>query len=301
MKLKIIEHKGIFISISVVLVTLAVASLVFFGLKPGIDFKSGSMWQVKAPGATEASIRDFAVSDLKIEDPIVSYDKNSDSYSLVFREISPSERTSFNESLIKKFPGGEEMDFSMTSPSVSAELKNKAIWVVILVLLVIAAYIAFAFRSVSHPIQSYKYGLVAILALAHDVTIAAGVYALFGHFAGITIDTNFVVALLTIAAFSVQDTIVIMDRVRENLLSSKHKETLSEVVGKSLNEVFFRSFITSVSIMLVLAAITFFGPLSVRYFSLTMLVGMFFGTYSSLFVASPLLVLWHELDNKFKK
>ncbi len=301
MKLKIIKNKRIFISLSIVFVSLAVASLLAFGLKPGIDFKSGSMWQIKAPGATESSINEFAVSELKIEDPIIAYDKISDSYSLVFREISPSERTSFNEALKQKFQGAEEMDFSMTSPSVSSELKNKAVWVVILVLVVIALYISFAFRSVSWPISSYKYGIVAIIALAHDVTIAAGVYALIGHFVGITIDTNFIVALLTIAGFSVQDTIVVMDRIRENLLASKHKENLSDIVEKSLGEVFKRSVITSVSIMLVLAAIALFGPLSVRYFALTMFVGMFFGTYSSLFVASPLLVLWHQLDNKFKK
>lgn len=300
MKLPIIKNKNWFLLVSVIFVSVAVYTLAVFGLRPGIDFKSGSMWQVNVP-ASERDLTDFLKLELKIEDPIISYDAPTDSYSIVMREVSDAERAGYAEKLKERFGDLRELDFGTTSPSVSTELKNKAVWLIISVLAVMALYITLAFRSVSRPVSSWKYGVATIIALAHDVVIAAGAYAILGQLKGVTIDTNFIVALLTIAGFSAQDTIVVFDRIRENLSGEKGRVDLPSVVNKSLNEVLGRSLNTSVSIMLVLSAIAFFGPLSVKYFALTMLVGMFFGTYSSIFVASPVLVLWHSLDTKVKK
>ncbi len=300
MKFPIIKNKKWFLLISVLFVSLSIYSLISFGLKPGIDFKSGSMWQISVP-ASERSLSDFLKSDLKIEDPIISYDAQTDSFSIVMGETTDALRAEYSEKLKNRFGDLKELDFGSTSPSISSELRNRAVLLIVSVLVVMALYITVAFRGISKPVSSWKYGIATVIALAHDVTIAAGVYALIGHLKGVTIDTNFIVALLTIAGFSAQDTIVVFDRIRENLLGEKGKTNLPEVVNKSVNEVLGRSINTSVSIMLVLAAIAFFGPLSVKYFALTMLVGLFFGTYSSIFVASPVLVLWHSLDTKVKK
>jgi len=301
MKANIIKNSKWFLALSVLFVAVALTSIFTFGLKPGIDFKSGSMWQIRVPSADEQSLRNFFESDLAVEEPIIAYDASTNSYSVIFRETSDADHRAYFEKMKERFGAVDDLDFGTTSPSVSSELKDKAAWIIILSLIVMAVYITIAFRKVSWPIKSYKYGAVTLIALAHDVIIAAGAFALIGHFYGVTIDTNFIVALLTIAGFSAQDTIVIFDRIRENLMNAKGKGEIGEIVNRSLNEVFRRSLITSVSIMLVLGAIAFFGPLSVRYFAFTMLVGMFFGTYSSLFVASPLLVLWHKLDTRFKK
>lgn len=300
MKFPIIKNKKWFLLVSVLFVSLSIYSLVSFGLKPGIDFKSGSMWQISVPAA-ERSLSDFLKSDLKIEDPIISYDAQTDSFSIVMGETTDALRAEYSEKLKSRFGDLKELDFGSTSPSVSSELRNRAVLLIVSVLAVMALYITIAFRGISKPVSSWKYGIATVIALAHDVTIAAGVYALIGHLKGVTVDTNFIVALLTIAGFSAQDTIVVFDRIRENLLGEKGKTNLPEVVNKSVNEVLGRSINTSVSIMLVLAAIAFFGPLSVKYFALTMLAGLFFGTYSSIFVASPVLVIWHSLDTKVKK
>lgn len=300
MKFPIIKNKKWFLLVSVLFVSLSIYSLASFGLKPGIDFKSGSMWQISVPAA-ERSLSDFLKSDLKIEDPIISYDAQTDSFSIVMGETTDALRAEYSEKLKSRFGDLKELDFGSTSPSVSSELRNRAVLLIVSVLAVMALYITIAFRGISKPVSSWKYGIATVIALAHDVIIAAGVYALIGHLKGVTVDTNFIVALLTIAGFSAQDTIVVFDRIRENLLGEKGKTNLPEVVNKSVNEVLGRSINTSVSIMLVLAAIAFFGPLSVKYFALTMLVGLFFGTYSSIFIASPVLVIWHSLDTKVKK
>lgn len=300
MKANIVKNRNWFLSLSGLFIALSLVSIFIFGLKPGVDFKSGSMWQVRVPAADEHAIKEFFESDLKINEPVVSYDQGTNSYSVIFNEVTDSEHRAYLEKMRTKFGQVDDLDFGTTSPSVSSELRQKAVWIIVLSLLVMALYITFAFRQVSWPVKSYKYGIVTLIALAHDVIIATGAFAIIGHFMGVTIDTNFIVALLTIAGFSAQDTIVVFDRIRENLLHSKGKGELSEIVDRSINEVFRRSVNTSVSIMLVLVAISIFGPLSSRYFALTMLVGMFFGTYSSIFVASPLLVVWHKLSSREK-
>lgn len=297
MKANIIKNTKWFLSLSVIFVALAMVSIVVFGFNLGIDFKSGSMWQVRVPSANEESLKSFFSKDLNIEEPIISYDVSTNSYAVIFEETSDADHYAYLDKMKEKFGSVEDLDFGTTSPSVSAELKQKAVWIIVLSLIVMAVYITIAFRKVSYPVKSYKYGVVTLVALAHDVIIASGVFALVGYLNGAVIDTNFIVALLMIAGFSSQDTIVVLDRIRENLLSSKNREDLGEIVDRSINEVFRRSINTSFCIMLVLVAVAFLGPLSMRYFALTMFVGMFFGTYSSLFVASPLLVLWHKLDD----
>lgn len=173
------------------------------------------------------------------------------------------------------------------------ELTRKAILAIILVAITIICFIAYAFRKVSKPVSSWRYGLIAIVSLLHDIIIPVGIFSWLSYYLGAEVDTLFVVALLTVLGLSVSDTIVIFDRIRENLHNEQNisKADFSVVVGKSLNQSFVRSISTSLSTILVLVALFFFGPETTKYFALILISGMFFGTYSSIFLASPLLVL----------
>jgi len=206
---------------------------------------------------------------------------------------------------LQALSGGEkneakETNFNSIGPSVGAELTRKAIISVILVSLAIICFIAFAFRKVSKPVSSWKYGLIAVVALLHDVIIPSGIFALLSHFYGAELDTLFVVAVLTILGLSVSDTIVIFDRIRENSKeqNDNRQTDFKTIVGSSLDQSFVRSIATSMTVILVLLALVFFGPESTKYFALMLTAGMFFGTYSSIFLASPLLVLVEETQKK---
>ncbi|OGN25672.1 MAG: protein-export membrane protein SecF, partial [Candidatus Yanofskybacteria bacterium RIFCSPLOWO2_01_FULL_44_22] len=188
--------------------------------------------------------------------------------------------------------------FDSIGPTIGRELKRNAAIALVVAIIAIVLYIAWAFRHVSEPVSSWKYGVAAVIALIHDVTIPTAVFALLGKFSGVPIDALFITALLTIMGFSVHDTIVVFDRTRENLRKLKGREEFSVTVNRSVNETFTRSINTSVTILLALVAIVVFGGESVRYFALALIIGIVFGTYSSIFIASPLLVLWNDLTKK---
>jgi preprotein translocase subunit SecF len=199
----------------------------------------------------------------------------------------------------EKFGEVEDLDFSTISPSISAELKQKAYIAILLVLIGISLFIAFAFRKVSEPIKSWKYGLITLITLFHDVAIPAGVFVALGYFAGVTVDTNFIVAILFVMGFSVNDTIVVFDRIRENLLIAKEerrREKLKDIVDKSIRETIARSINTSLTLIVVLLAVYFLGPVSTKMFILAILIGAVAGTYSSLFFASPLLLFAEKIS-----
>lgn len=299
----IIKNKKIFISISLVLVFASLVSLIVFGLEPGIDFKGGAL--------SEVAYEDTRPSQEELNTPLENLGFGSvllqptgeKGYIVKTRDLNDSEHALLLETLSK---GGEnplsETSFNSIGPSVGRELTRKAIIAIILISLVIISFIAFAFRAVSKQVSSWKYGVIAIVTLLHDVIISIGVFTLLSHFYGAELDTLFVVAILTILGLSVSDTIVIFDRIRENLraLHSDEKFEFSELVGKSLEQSFTRSISTALTVILVLIALFFFGPVSTKYFALMLMTGMFFGTYSSIFLASPILVLVEEWQNKKK-
>jgi preprotein translocase subunit SecF len=190
------------------------------------------------------------------------------------------------------------MRVDFINSSVSSELKNKSLMAIFWAIAGIMAYIAWAFRKVSYPVQSWKYGLGAVIALIHDILITMGVFALLGHFKGVEVGIPFIAALLTILGFSVHDTIVVYDRTRENLLRGSRKEAFSDVVNRSLNETLVRSINTSMTVIITLLAIYIFGGQSIQDFSLALLIGVTFGTYSSIFIASALLVTFHNWSTK---
>ncbi len=297
----IIKHKKIFVTFSAVLVALSIASIFVFGVKVGIDFKGGALTEVTYTGERP----DQAELNLSLDGlgfgSVLLQPTGEKGYIVKSRDLSETEHAALLESLSKNGKNSlTEVSFNSIGPSVGRELTEKAIVAVILVSLAIIFFIAFAFRKVSRPISSWKYGLIAIATLLHDVIIPVGIFVTLSHYYSAEIDTLFVVAVLTILGLSVSDTIVIFDRVRENLKASVNvsKVNFSEIVGLSLEQSFVRSICTSLTVILVLLALFFFGPVTTRYFALMLAAGMFFGTYSSIFLASPLLVLWEEWQAK---
>lgn len=290
----IIKYKKIFVLISVVLVSLSIFSMIFFGLKFGIDFKGGSLLEIKYTELrpTQAEIEE-AIKPLDLGSTVVQ-PMGEKGFSIKTRDITLEEKDAIMSALGDK---AEELNFNSIGPSVGAELVRKSIISFVLVVLGIIFWIAFSFRKVSKPVSSWKYGLIAIVALIHDVVIPSGILAFLGYLYGVEIDTLFVVAILTILGLSVSDTIVVFDRIRENIRIG-HFKTFEETVGRSLDQVYTRSLATSFTVIVVLLALVFFGPLSTKFFAIILTIGMFFGTYSSIFLASPLLVLVNNMQNK---
>ncbi|HBU06625.1 MAG TPA: protein translocase subunit SecF [Candidatus Magasanikbacteria bacterium] len=296
--INIIGHRKINLFVSGLLFVVSVVALLTFGLKPGNDFVSGSLLEVGFNNG-------ILPVNQEVKDTLSSLDlgnvsiQPTDSKSLIIKMkfLTEEEHQAVLSTLRQKYEVNEnkvlENRFETVGPAVSATLKQRSAQAVIVVIIGIIIYVAYAFRRVSKPIASWKYGVVAVVALFHDVTITMGVFAFLGHYFGIEVDIPFVVACLTILGYSVNDTIVIFDRIRENLI--RHSaENFPATVNKAINETFARSLNTTFTTLFTLAALFIFGGESIKYFSLALLVGIFLGAYSSIFVASPLLVEWHN-------
>lgn len=296
--MNVIKYRTIWFAVSVVLILGSIVSLATWGLKFGIDFTGGSIqeisWNVERP-TNEAIASVF--KEQGIDQTIIQASGDKTTIQR-FQDVDESTHAKVLTALKSKFATSttkgndvlEEKSFSSIGPTIGNELKNKSIYAILMVLGAIILYVAWAFRRVSRPVASWKYGVAAVIALTHDVFIPIGFFSVLGHFLGYEIDILFVTALLTVLGFSVHDTIVVFDRIRENLL--KRDGTFAEIVNFSVNQTFVRSINTSLTVMVVLLAVFFFGGASIRNFVLTLIIGVFFGTYSSIFIASPILVEW---------
>ncbi len=294
----VIKYQKIFLAISVAFVVLSIAFIIAFGLKPGIDFTGGSALGLSfADARPDAALLKERADNAGFGDALIQ-PTGEKGVSVKTRDLTDAERASLIAALTD---GGSDSatqeSFTTIGPSVGSELKRKAIVSIVLVLISIICFVAYAFRKVSTPVSSWKYGLAVILALVHDIIIPAGVFALLGHVMGAEVDTLFIVALLTTLALSVSDTIVVFDRIRENLPLMKGSP-FAEVVGKSLSQTFARSINTSLMVLVMVVSLALFGPSSTRLFATVLAIGMFFGTYSSVFLASPLLVLMAGKEKK---
>ena len=290
----IIKHRTLFFSITGTLVVLSLLSLIFFGLKLSIDFTGGTLVQVDyAAGRPPALTLQTALKSADFVDYSLREAGTSD-YVLRSGNLTSDQRQNLPQTLSidGKYPA-TIVQQSEIGPTIGAELRSKALYAVLSVMLCILLFIAFAFRKVSRPVSSWIYGLVALVTLIHDVIIPVGFFALLGHFTDASVDTLFVTALLTVLGFSVHDTIVVFDRVRENLRINHEKgrkESFADTAGRSLSQTFTRSINTSLTVALTLLVLYLVGPASTQYFALTLLVGIIAGTYSSIFLATPLLV-----------
>lgn len=281
---------------SVTLTILSIISLFVWGLKFGIDFTGGTRMEIQFANIMPVNqeLAD-ALKEQNLKSLIIQPTGNN---SIILRYASEEDAVNqaVTKALTEKYPDSKQLSVDFTNSSVSGELKSKSLWAIFFAVVGIMAYIAWAFRKVSRPVESWKYGAGAVIALVHDILITVGVFSLLGHFKGIEVGIPFIAALLTILGFSVHDTIVVYDRTRENLMRSSSKEQFPDIVNRSLNETLVRSINTSLTVILTLLAIHFFGGESIKDFSLALLVGVFFGTYSSIFVASALLVTSYKLQ-----
>lgn len=298
-----VNYRRLFFGLSVILLVGSLASLVFYGLNFSPDFVGGAILEVEyAPSKPDLNeIRDEVN---KLDLGTVSVQQiGEQGYVLKLRDLSEAERQTLVTKLNQLTPAGSqfvERQFSSVGPTLGRELARKGIIAIILVLLLILLYIALVFRKVSRPVSSWVYGLVAVVTMFHDAIIPIGIFAVLGKSWGIEVDALSLTALLTILGLSVNDKIVALDRIRENVRSQR-KEDFSVTVGRSLDETLGRSINTSLTILLVLVAIVLFGSDSTRYFALAMAVGMLVATYSSIFIAAPLLVSWNNWTSKGKK
>lgn len=296
-----INKRQWYFTVSGLLVGVSVIALAVWGLKPNIDFTGGSLVEfdftgnrptleqmqttVKKAEVGEGIIQPTAGSSIIVKLPYIDEPAHQRLLSTV-RADYEKEGTQVLEKRIET-----------VGPSVSATIKKRASMAGTLVVIAIVTFIAFAFRKVSKPVASWKFGVAAVVSLLHDVLITMGVFAFLGHFYGVQVDIPFVVALLTIFGYSVNDTIVVFDRIRENLLR-RTGNNFAETTENAIKQTVWRSLNTSLTVLTALACLFIFGGESVKYFSLALFIGIFFGTYSSIFLASPLLVSWEAFDRK---
>lgn len=293
MQIDVIKYRKVLLGASGLLVLAGVVCILAFGFRLGIDFTGGTMWQLRIPERPAMSELERTFSEeLAITGAKVSMGEDAQVYFVRLGELKESDHQSALSSLKSKFTEGvEEMSFQSIGPSISADLRTGSLWAIILVLVGISLYIAFAFRKVSRPVSSWTYGWVTLVSLFHDVAIPAGMLAVLGKFLNMEIDTTSIVALLVVMGFSVHDTIVVFDRIRENLYLSRTPGDFGKIINESVNQTLARSINTSLTLVLVLVALLVVGPQNLHFFMLTLLVGVVAGTFSSIFVASPILYL----------
>lgn len=290
------KYSTIYYVISGILIAASIASLIAFGLKFGIEFTGGSNMELaftESRPSNEAITKQLETFELGEVIVKPTGDKGA---VLQFKGIDEATHQSILAELNKLSPV-QETSFQYIGPSVGNELKRKTQIAIVLALLAITLYIAFAFRKVSRPVASWKYGLTSLVALFHDIIIPLGLFSVLGKFYHVEITVPIIAALLTIIGFSVHDTIVIFDRIRENIMS-KGMGQFSQTVDWSLNQTAGRSISTVFTVLLVMAALFFFGGQTLKYFSLALIVGVAAGAYSSIFIASPLLVTWQRWSEK---
>lgn len=288
----ILGMRKIWFIVSGVLVTLSIVASLIYGFNLGIDFTGGSLLQVRytAERPSVQSVND-ALGSVDVHNAVIQ-PSGDDTFIIKTQVLDNTQREAAVGSLGENVV---EESFESIGPTIGQELREKAVSAIILVLVAIIAYVSWAFRGVSKgPVPSWAFGASAIVALAHDIAITLGIFVLLGEFYGVEINAMFITALLTILGFSVHDTIVVFDRIREGLRRSK-EETFEGVINESINLTMMRSLNTSVTTLLVLLVLYLFGGESIRYFVLALIIGITVGTYSSIFVASPLLLTWQKL------
>jgi preprotein translocase subunit SecF len=310
----VINNRKILYTFTTILLAISIGALAVWGLKPGIDFAGGTLIEVaynSQPSVSLSTTSPMSVIPTQAElisavtpiDPAVSVrPSGTDGYFIRMKAVTQTEKAEvLNAISINGTASSTIKSFDSIGPVLGAESLRKAIVSIILVILAIVLYITFAFRKVSEPVSSWKYGLIAIISLVHDIIIPLGVFAILGHTAGYEVDTLFVTALLVILGFSIHNTIVVFDRVRENLSHASSNKPFGEVVGESVNQTLTRSMNTSLTVLIALVALYVFGGESTQHFTLALIIGILAGTYSSVCFGSSLLVTFEKWAAKKKK
>lgn len=295
----IIGKSKIWLTFSGVLTLVSLVALIIWGLKPGLDFTGGSLleisYQTTRPtvdqiktSLVEAGLKNIIIQPGGETNFIIRFENIDENiHQAILQKLGNIKVEGVAKNVFS------ENKFEAVGPTIGKELQTKAIQSIIVVLLFILLYIAYAFRKVSRPVASWKYGVAAIIALAHDIIVVTGVFVFLGHFKGVEVDSLFITALLTVLGFSVHDTIVTFDRTRENLFKGSDM-SFKDTVNLSINQTIVRSINTSMTTLIVLLAVYVFGGETTKYFVLALISGIIIGTYSSIFVASPIIVLWNK-------
>ncbi len=317
----IISNKKLFLIIGAAIVVACLGIVATFGIKLGIDFTGGSLTEVRYATVPDKTAVEAVVAAEELGEFSVRHSKSEagDGYLVTTRDLSEEERVNLESALVSVSDGGELVRFTSIGPVIGQELKDKAVWAVGAVLVLIIVYVAIAFMGVGAPVSSWVYGFMTIVVLGHDILVPLAFISLMGEFAGAQADILFVTVLLTILGFSVNDTIVIFDRIREKLKQhrSESRRTIpvpggkdeveitytlhkpfGELVGQAIDETMSRSINTSLTVLLALGALYIFGTSVTDMFVLSLIVGVIAGAYSSIFIASPLLVLYQEWQEK---
>jgi len=305
MNFDFLKYKKIYFIFSAILISASLGFLIVFGLKPGIDFTGGSILEIEyiEERPSNQEIKE-TLSNLDLGEVLVQpteekgvilkmKDISEDTHQEILEKLKENKEGEEDESSSSPVAGARELEerrFESIGPVIGQELKEKTKIVIILSLLAIVLYIAWAFRKISQPIPSWQYGVSSLLALFHDVLIPIGIFSALGKFYGVQITIPVITALLAVLGYSINNTVVVFDRIRENLL--KQIGTYQEIVNNSLNQTLTRSINTSLTTLFVLVAIFFLGGGTLKYFALALILGIIAGTYSSIFLASPILVTW---------
>lgn len=290
---KIIRIRKVWYIISGILMLLSISSLFIFGLRAGIDYSGGTIITYETNNSSANQIIESKIKEMSINSYQV---KPSGDNQLIVKTINlnSNQHQELTQNIQKEIPDIQEVKYDSIGPSVGKDLKNRSIIAISVASFAIIVFIAFAFRKVPKPLKSWKFGFLAVIALLHDLLITTGLVSLLGYFfVWMEVDALFITALLTVMGFSVHDTIVIYDRLRENFIKNPHK-SIERVAEESVNQTLARSINTSLTTIIVLTALFFLGGMTIRHFILVLIIGILIGTYSSIFVAAPLLVSWHK-------
>lgn len=298
----IIKYTKIWLILGLVLMISSIASIWVFGLQLGPDFIGGRTldWEIiSKPDLSSEDLKEVLIDNGQTPRAIT---KQDNTFKIELEPINEEDYTKLKEAIALKYDTEDiskadiikERSNVLISSTVGEELKNRAIIAIIVVLVTIILFMTYVFRGVSYPVPSRFYGFTAIIALVHDILIPTAIFAYLSSRGILQIDILFIIALLSILGSSVNDTIVVFDRVRENV-RRYGGDKFEEIVGKSIDQSLARSINTSLTLLVVLGGIFLYGGASVQYFALALFLGIFFGTYSSIFIASPLLIVFYKI------
>jgi len=300
----VVKYRKIWFALSALLFAASIWAIYTYGFRLSIDFNGGTITEARyTTPRPDKAIIEGNIAKMDLGGFSIRPSEN-DSFVIRTKELDPEAKNKLGIAL-----GGPDDKYTIErqntiGPAAGTALKGKAVKAISVVILMIVLFVTFAFRKVSKPVASWKYGLATIVALAHDIVLPTGLFVYLGHTLGIEIDLLFVTGLLAILGYSVHDTIVVFDRVRENLsvnLEDHKSEDFETTIGKSVNQTFARSINTSLTIFITLLALYIYGSVATQTFALLLIVGLIAGTYSSIFVASPLLVTFQNWQKKSAK
>lgn len=303
--MNLVKYKNFFFGLSLLFVIPGVAALSIWGLRLGVDFVGGALWEIKfvqseqEAGSVDAGKFESFLNEKGAEVSSVAA-TSGNSILIKMRIADEAKIAEIKKEINISFGEIEDLRLETVGPVISKELTKKALMAVVIAVVAIVLYVTWSFRAVPKPASPVAFGFCTIFALIHDILIVVGIFVFLGHFFNIEVDSLFITALLTVIGFSVHDTIVVFDRIRENL--RKHSDfSFEKVVNHSLLETMARSLNTSVTVVFVLLALILFGGETIKIFVLALLVGIISGTYSSIFTAAPLLVVWNDIGRRRRR